>query len=108
MLANAQAQNPRPRPRSAIANTPSRRRASTVADEGRQRGPRPLGPSPLVHPRWAQEPPRGQPMSPDLMPHGGADLPMLALGVVLIFAAGVATGWHLARNVTGYMLGGRR
>jgi len=47
-------------------------------------------------------------MSPDLMPHGGADLPMLALGVVLIFAAGVATGWHLARNVTGYMLGGRR
>ena len=32
---------------------------------------------------------------------------MLVLGLVLVFGSGVATGWHLARRVTGYMLGGR-
>jgi hypothetical protein len=35
------------------------------------------------------------------------DLPMLALGIILIFGAGVAAGWTLARRATGYMLGGR-
>ena len=35
------------------------------------------------------------------------DLLMLALGVALIFGAGVATGWHWARRSTRYMLGGR-
>ena len=32
----------------------------------------------------------------------------LALGLALVFGSGVGVGWHLARNVTGYMLGGRR
>jgi len=37
-----------------------------------------------------------------------SDFLMLVLGVGLIYGAGVATGWHLARRVTGYMLDGRR
>jgi hypothetical protein len=35
------------------------------------------------------------------------DLLMLLAGVALIYGAGIATGWHLARRATGYMLGGR-
>jgi uncharacterized protein YneF (UPF0154 family) len=35
------------------------------------------------------------------------NLPMFLLGVALVFGAGVATGWHLARRSTRYMLGGR-
>jgi hypothetical protein len=31
----------------------------------------------------------------------------LAAGIALVYAAGLVTGWHLARRVTGYMLGGR-
>ena len=31
----------------------------------------------------------------------------LIVGVALIYGAGVVTGWHLPRRVTGYMLGGR-
>jgi hypothetical protein len=36
------------------------------------------------------------------------DLFMLLLGVVLVYGAGVLTGFNLARRVTGFMLGGRR
>jgi hypothetical protein len=32
----------------------------------------------------------------------------LIVGIGLVYLAGVATGWGLARRVTGYMLGGRR
>jgi hypothetical protein len=35
------------------------------------------------------------------------DPALFTLGVALIFGAGVATGWHLARRTTRYMLGGR-
>lgn len=35
------------------------------------------------------------------------DYSLLTLGVVLIYGAGVITGWQLARRITGYMLGGR-
>jgi hypothetical protein len=31
----------------------------------------------------------------------------LIAGVALVYGSGVATGWHLARRATGYMLGGR-
>jgi hypothetical protein len=31
--------------------------------------------------------------------------PDLVFGVALIYGAGVVTGWHLARRVTGYMWG---
>jgi hypothetical protein len=31
----------------------------------------------------------------------------LILGIALIYGAGIATGWHLARRATRYMLGGR-
>lgn len=37
----------------------------------------------------------------------GPDLLMLAAGLALVYGAGLATGWHLARRATGYMLGGR-
>jgi hypothetical protein len=31
----------------------------------------------------------------------------LIVGVALIYGVGIVTGWHLARRLTGYMLGGR-
>jgi hypothetical protein len=34
------------------------------------------------------------------------NLAALALGIALIYGAGVATGWTLARRSTRYMLGG--
>jgi hypothetical protein len=39
------------------------------------------------------------------------NLPVLVLGVAIIYGAGIATGWHWARRATSYMLGdsnGRR
>jgi hypothetical protein len=33
------------------------------------------------------------------------DLVTLTLGIALVFASGVATGWQLARRSTRYMLG---
>jgi hypothetical protein len=36
-----------------------------------------------------------------------ANLAALALGIALIYGAGVATGWTLARRSTRHMLGGK-
>jgi hypothetical protein len=36
------------------------------------------------------------------------NLPMLLLGVALVYGAGILTGFNLARRITGFMLGGRR